>query len=272
MTVRAVLSMILIALIPALCIAGGLSPALEILESAMESFEAGDYSSARVSLEQLWHRMPHKHGLGYDLALAMLLEDSTRTACDSILSMLPDSFESVSSDSMASARAAAMLASGMDGLDSGKVQSAVAILRNKCVSPPGATPEDLWNLEVALDWLRDQSQSDGGGQEEQQEDQGQSGEDQQEEQPSGGGQEEDGREPPPDDREEHPEEESRDAAGEERQERMDELEEMLESLVSQQGEMTPEEAQAILDLIEEAPVEQDSTSGRRGAQPAGPEW
>ena len=255
-------------------------PPLDRFDEAMRLIESGQINDAREILADLRERMPHKPGLAYDLALLMFME-GTYPAADSIIASLPaDGFEGVSADSMTAARAASAIASGMELVDAGKVSGGVSLLRQMCIRNGGLSSEDAWNLEVALDWLREnEPPPSGGGQgenaegeqeeeEEERDDDGSGGDESEEEQPDSG-QQEDGQ---PDRGEGQDEETPEDGSAEPAREgtTMEDLEAMLDSIAGDR--MTPEEARAILDLIEEAAEAADTTSGVRSGGTIGPEW
>ena len=223
-------------LMAAAILSGGMSPAAAA-EEALRMLSSGRPGEAAALLDSLSVRMPHNHRLSLDLA-ASLFADSAFSAADSTVDGLvpgEDGLE-VPADTLSSAAAAASLAASMLAEDYGGVSAAADTLRSLIACRGDPAGVDAANLEAALLWLRSHEppppQEGGGGEsqdEEQQEDGNQS-------QQQGEG-----------DRQERQQTDQGEQSSQQQQERSGESE-----VPDMPGEMTPEMARRILDMVEEA--------------------
>ncbi|MCD4847368.1 MAG: hypothetical protein K8R76_04175 [Candidatus Aegiribacteria sp.] len=216
-----------------------LAPA-ELAEIAAQYFLDEQYSSAIGALSELFSRMPERGRILYNLASSQFMADSLSVA-DSILSM---DITDVGDDTLMLARDLTSLALAIKENDYAGVESSVHFLRT-AVSDGLSLKCENTGLEAGLNWLdnheppedqQDQSE-DQQDQNEDQQDQSEDQQDQSEDQQDQSEDQQDEQQPPP-----------------------------------QITEMTPEQAQAILDLVEDSNQAEDSTGAKKMGYPAGPIW
>lgn len=245
---------------------------LDLYNNAMNSFESGNYDDAAIYLSELADRMPHKPRLIYNFALAVFSNEEYHLA-DSLIASLD--VDRINEDSLLSAQAATILARGIEEENYQAVAASADILKDICVNQPAEN--DIWNLETALDWLRDHeppepesenSQDEGEGEDEQQQDEtddagegdSENTDDQQDNEP-----EQDQEDSESDERDN----ENQDA--EQESNREEQLEDLLDEFQNREQEMTQEAARAILDMVTEADLA-DSTRGSRVLDISGQDW
>ena len=205
----------------------------ELADMAADLFINEQFSESSAIWNELWSRMPHRSRIAYNLAASMFMMDSL-AAADSTLMLVSDG---VNADTLASAIALTDLALAIQMDDYGGVENAVSTLIDNISY--GLSPDcERIALEAGLNWLNnheppeDQNQD----QQDQNQDQQDQNEDQQDQNEEQQDQNEEQPQPPP-----------------------------------QVDEMTPEQAQAILDLIEESLL-QDSIDVGKAGRPSGPVW
>jgi hypothetical protein len=223
-----------------------------VYDTAMEYLEAGQLELAYAAFSEIVARMPHLGRARYDAA-GVASEMESWAGADSLLA--PGEL-GVEPDSTASAEAAVLLGSSISAGDYGGVERALGMLRERILD--GAPFDcDLTNYEVALNWLRnneppeDQSQDQSEDQQDQSEDQQDQSEDQQ-------------------DQSEDQQDQSEDQQ-DQSEDQQDQSEDQQEAPPPpSQGEMTEEDAQRILDLVDEA--EPTDEEGAKGYTTTGPVW
>ena len=231
-------------------------PLSEVYTAALELLEAGELEAAAGAFAEIMERMPHQGRARYDAAAA-IFELGGHAVSDSLVSM---GELGVGADSASSAAAAVLLATSIDAEDYAGVEEAYGRL---CEIVTGELPPhecDLVNLEVAINWLRnhDPPQDQSEDQQDQAEDQQDQSEDQQD-------QSEDQQ-----DQSEDQQDQSEDQSEDQQDQSEDQQEEQSPPPPSQ-GEMTEEDAQRILELVEEAEPP-DSDEGAKGYTTSGPVW
>ncbi|GEM_PF-1595692 len=247
----------------------GTSPS-ELAREAVSLMLEGDYAGASEILEELHTRMPHNGGITYNLA-ATLFADGRFDDADSLLAGIKE--EDVNADTLRAASILNRLALAIENEDYGGVEKTVQELED-IIGKGKSLPSEITALEAGLNWLenheppedesnQDEEEGGGGGEGEEEKEEDKSGEEQQNENEAGGQQED---------------QESRDESGADNGNRQDD-EETRQSQSPQPpppprvGELTPEQARAILDLVgEETPLPSDSTQGWSGGYQSGPPW
>jgi hypothetical protein len=214
----------------------------ELAGMASEMYLDGHFAEASEIWQELLSRMPHRGRIAYNLAASQFMMDSLSIA-DSSLSLIS---EGIGEDTLACANALTNLAAAIQMNDYGGVENAVNILRGNISD--GISPEcERTGLEAGFNWLEnheppedqnEDQQDQNEDQQDQNEDQQDQNEDQQDQNEDQQDQNEDQPQPPP-----------------------------------QIDEMTPEQAQAILDLVEENQQPEDSTGATKsGYSAGGPVW
>ncbi|NOQ22542.1 MAG: hypothetical protein GQ565_07825 [Candidatus Aegiribacteria sp.] len=204
----------------------------ELADMAAELFINGHYAEASEIWNELLSGMPHRSRIAYNLAASRFMMDSP-AAADSILSLVSGDVEE---DTLASAVALTDLALAIQMDDYGGVENTVRILIENISD--GVSPEcERIGLEAGLNWLKNHEPSDDQqGQNDNQQDQSDDQQDQSDDQQDQN-QSEERPQPPP-----------------------------------QIDEMTPEQAQAILDLVEESRQPEDAADTGKTGRPSGPVW
>ncbi len=218
------------------------APPAEVAAEAEQLLSEGAYGEAAELLSGLADRMPHDGRVSYNLAAALFGAGSF-AAADSVLAGDP---EGVPEDTMSVASTLASLAASMQGEDYAGVEAAAETLTG-AVSGGEGSPRERTALEAALNWLEAHEPPESEDREDEQDRQEEDEQDRQEED------EQDRQEEPPDG----------EGDGEE------------ESEVGpppELGEMTPEQARAVLDLVEEAEAEEDSNEAGAAGYGGGPFW
>ncbi len=213
---------------------GSATAPAELADRAAELFLNGQYAEASEIWNELLSVMPHRSRIAYNLAASQFMMDSLAAADSSLLLVRGD----IEEDTLASAVSLTDLALAIQMNDYNGVESSVSVLADNISD--GVSPEcKRIGLEAGLNWLHnheppeDQCQD----QQDQNEDQQDQNEDQQDQNEDQQDQNEEQPQPPP-----------------------------------QIDEMTPEQAQAILDLIEENQLPEDSTGTAKAGLPSGPVW
>ena len=234
--------------------AGNPSPA-ELADMATESFLNGQYTEASEIWNELLSRMPYRSRIAYNLAASMFLMDSPAGA-DSVLTLVSGD---VDSDTLACAVALTELALAIQMEDYGGVESTVSILIENISD--GLSPDcERRGLEAGLNWLDNHDPPD--DQNEDQQDQNEDQQDQNEDQQDQNEDQQDQNEDQQDQNEDQQDQ---------NEDQQDQNEEQPQP-PPQIDEMTPEQAQAILDLIEESQQHEDSTGSGKTGLPSGPVW
>jgi flagellar biosynthesis GTPase FlhF len=229
----------MILLLMILQLQSNLAPA-ELAEIAEQYFLDEQYSSAIGAWSELFSRMPERGRILYNLASSQFLADSL-SAADSVLST---DITDVGEDTLMLARKITSLALAIQENDYAGVESSVNALRNAVADGLSLQCEKT-GLEAGLNWLdnheppedqQDQNE-DKQDQNEDQQNQNEDQQDQNEDQQDQNEDQQNEQQPPP-----------------------------------QINEMTPEQAQAILDLLEDTSHAEDSTGTKKIVYPAGPIW
>lgn len=219
---------------------------------AAELYEQGSLLESAGAWADLLERLPASGPIAYNLAAALFGSDSLEAAA----AILDGDLTSVDPDTLEAARRVTETAAAMATEDFGGVESAVEALR-QALSDGLSMDCERQALEAGINWLAlheppppedQQNPEDSGEQEDQEEQEG--GED------SSG------------DQEEQPGDEGEEPGDPGDQESGDEEEPGTPPPV---GEMTPEQAQAILDLVEDVQPG-DSAGVKAGAPLGGPVW
>lgn len=235
-------------LMAAAILSGGMPPGAAAEEALRILSEGRPYEAAAV-LDSLSVRMPHNHRLALDLAAALFADSAFSRADSTVDGLVPgEGFLEVPLDTLSSAEAATSLAASMAAEDYGGVSAVADTLRSLLARRGDPAGVDAHNLEAALLWLRSHEpppQEGGGGDSQHEEQQGE-GQDQQQ-----GGE----------NREDRQQAEQQEGA--ERQQE----EEPAETEVPQvPPEMTPEMAQRILDMVDEASPGDTLKAGAAGGR------
>ncbi len=216
------------------------SPA-ELAETAEQYFLDEQYSSAIGAWSELFSRMPERGRILYNLASSQFMADSLSSA-DSILST---DITDIGVDTLMLARDLTSLALAIQDNDYAGVESSVHSLRIS-VSDGFSPLCGKTGLEAGLNWLDNHDPPE--DQQDQNEDQQDQNEDQQDQN-----------------------EDQRDQNEDQQDQNEDQQNEQQPP--PQIDEMTPEQAQAILDLVEYSSQAEDSTGTKKtGGYPAGPIW
>ncbi|MCK5115162.1 MAG: hypothetical protein KAR44_01090 [Candidatus Aegiribacteria sp.] len=230
----------------------------ELADMAAESFLNGQYTEASEIWNELLTRMPHRSRIAYNLAASMFLMDSP-AAADSTLTLVSGD---VDADTLACAVALTDLALSIQMEDYSGVENTVDILIENISD--GLSPEcERKGLEAGLNWLSNHDPPD--DQNEDQQDQNEDQQDQNEDQQDQNEDQQDQNEDQQDQNEDQQDQ------NEDQQDQQDQNEEQPQP-PPEIDEMTPEQAQAILDLIEENQQPQDSTGKVKTGLPSGPVW
>ncbi|MCD4776664.1 MAG: hypothetical protein K8S15_11525 [Candidatus Aegiribacteria sp.] len=217
----------------------------ELAGMASEMYLNEHFAEASEIWQELLLRMPHRGRIAYNLAASQFMMDSLSIA-DSSLSMISGD---IAEDTLACANALTDLAAAIQMNDYGGVENSVNILRENISD--GISPEcERTGLEAGFNWLDNhEPPEDQQDQNEDQQDQNEDQNDQNEEQQ---------------DRNEDQQDQNDD--------QQDQGEEQRQP-PPQIDEMTPEQAQAILDLVEDNQQPDDSTGTTKSGYPAGgPIW
>ena len=237
------------------------SPA-ESADMAAELFLNGRYSEAYDIWSDLLSRMPHRSRLQYNLAASQFMMDSLSSA-DSTLAFAPGD---VDADTLACAVALTDLALAIQMEDYSGVEGAVSILIDNVSD--GLSPEcERSGLEAGLNWLHNHEPP-----EDQNEDQQDQNEDQQDQNEDQQDQNEDQQDQNEDQQDQNEDQQDQNEDQQDQNEDQQDQSEEQPQPPPQIDEMTPEQAQAILDLIEENQQPEDSTGTGKMGLPSGPVW
>jgi hypothetical protein len=212
---------------------------------ASEMYLDGHYAEASEIWRELLSRMPHRGRIAYNLAASQFMMDSLSIA-DSSLSMISGG---IGEDTLACANALTDLAAAIQMNDYGGVENAVKILSENISD--GISPEcERTGLEAGFNWLENHEPPE--DQQDQDDDQQDQNDDQQDQN------------------------ENQQDQNDDQQDRSDDQQDRSEEQPQpppQIDEMTPEQAQAILDLVEENQLPEDSTGAvKAGYSAGGPIW
>ena len=234
---------------------GSTTAPAELADMATVFFQNGQYIEASEIWSDLLSRMPQRNRIAYNLAASIFQMDSTAEA-DSILMLV---LEDVDTDTLACAVALTDLALAIQMEDYGGVESSVGILIDN-ISDGLSFDCERHGLEAGLNWLRNHEPP-----EDQNEDQQDQNEDQQD-------QNEDQQDQNEDQQDQNEDQQDQNEDQQDQNEDQQNPNEELPQPPPQIDEMTPEQAQAILDLIEENQQAEDSTGKSKVALPSGPVW
>ena len=217
----------------------------ELANMASEMYLDGHFTEASEIWQELLSRMPHRGRIAYNLAASQFMMDSLSIA-DSSLSMISGG---IGEDTLDCANALTDLAAAIQMNDYGGVENAVNILRVDISN--GISPEcERTGLEAGFNWLLNHEPP------EDQEDQNENQQDQSEDQQN-----------PNEDQQNRSEDQQN--PNENQQDQGEEQPQPPPRI----DEMTPEQAQAILDLVEENQLSEDSTgAAKAGYSAGGPIW
>jgi len=241
-------------------------PLAHVYQTGMESLLEGDHERALEAFVEIMNRMPHDGRARFDAA-AVLFELEFYAEADTLVSA---GDLAVEADSAASASYATLLGRSIELGDYEGVQSSFEGLRE--ILSGGESREcDRTNYEVALNWLRnneppeEQGDGDSDSDSDDQSDQTEDSEDSEDSQDDQDQQSDDGGDP--DDSEDQ---------SEDQEDQSDEQDEQDEQEASpppppSRGEMSEEDAERILELVEEAEPP-DSSGGGKAYVPGGPVW
>ncbi len=245
--------MILLLLL-ALQLVSNTAPA-ELADMATELFLNGQYAEASEIWNELLSGMPHRSRIAYNLAASRFMMDSL-AAADSSLSLVRGDIEE---DTLASAVSLTDLALAIQMNDYNGVESSVSVLADNISD--GVSPEcERIGLEAGLNWLENHEPP-----ENQNEDQQDQNEDQQD-------QNEDQQDQNEDQQDQNEDQQDQNEDQQDQNEDQQNQNEEQPQPPPQIDEMTPEQAQAILDLIEENQLPEDSTGAAKAGRPSGPVW
>ncbi|MBD3277390.1 MAG: hypothetical protein GF388_03735 [Candidatus Aegiribacteria sp.] len=223
----------------------------EMAAMASELYSEGRYSESAEIWSQLLQRMPHRGRIAYNAAAALFNLEEFQLA-DSILSGAGQ--DTVGEDTLTAAESLTGLALAISTEDYGGVQQAVSDL-SESVASGGSFRSQRIGLEAGLNWLDHheppEDQQDNQDQEDQQQDDQQDQQDDQDQE----------------DQQQDDQQEQQDDQDSQAQEDQDQPQPPPEI-----GEMTPQQAQAILDLVEENAQPEDSTAAGKAGIPSGPVW
>jgi len=245
---------------------------------ASESFLSGDYGNAAALYLDLLSRMPHMERLAYNGAAALFQLDSLALA-DSLLRGI--SPESVEPDTLNPALATAGLARAIAMEDYGAVQSSVNTLRDLISS--GISRNFMKTaLEAGINWLNhheppeDQQNQDNQDNQDQDDSQDQDESQDREDSQDQNDQDQSDSEDQEDQDQDQDDQDQSDSEDQEDQDQDDREQDDSPDQAPQPppsiDEMTPEQAQAILDLVEEDQAAEDSLSAGKAGFNQGPVW
>jgi hypothetical protein len=240
------------------------TPLYDLYMEASALVAGGNYQESAEVFTEILERMPDSPRAAYNYALSCFVTNDY-PAADSLLSDFPrDVFME---DTLLAARSSARLGNAMTGGDYAGVQSVVEMLL-----PEISTGESCGNLrqnyEVALKWLMqneppppedNQDQQDNNNQDQSDDNQDQSDDGSPDENQSDDNQDEN----QPDDNQDQPDNGGQD-------EDQSDRDESNQPPPPTDSGMTPEVAQMILDMVEEADA--DTTSGSKGEVIGVPSW
>lgn len=228
------------------------APASELGDTAMELFSQDDYTGALTVLQELFSRMPHNGRIAYNLAAAGFMVESFPEA-DSLLRTVSGD---VPEDTLSTAMALTALAMAIQADDYGAVETAVETL-GRNISAGDSPRCERTGLEAGINWLENHDPP-----EEQEDQQDQEDQEEQEDQEDQSNDQEE--------QEDQQDQEDQSDDQEEQEDQQDQEDDTPQPPPSME-EMTPDQARAILDMVEEDQP-QDSTGAGKAGQPTGPVW
>jgi len=239
----------------------GPTPA-ELADTAAEYYLNCQYAEASEIWGELRSRMPHHSRIAYNLAASFFQMDSPLEADSALTSVSGD----VDEDTLASALALTGLSLAIQMEDYGGVESAVSTLIENISD--GVSPDcERTGLEAGLNWLSNHDPPD-----DQSDDQQDQNDDQQDQSDDQQDQNEDQQDQNEDQQDQNEDQQDQNEDQQDQNEDQQDQNEEQPQPPPQIDEMTPEQAQAILDLIEENQQAQDSTGKAKAALPSGPVW
>ena len=233
----------------------------ELAAMASELYSDGRYSEALEIWQNLLARMPHRGRIAYNLAASQFMINSFSEA-DSTLSFLSDD---VGEDTLSTAVTLTDLALAIQNEDYGGVEKTVNDLRSG-ISDGISLESERSGLEAGLNWLdnhdppEDQQDQSDDQQDDSEDDQQDDSEDDQQDQSDDQQDDSDDQQDQSDDQQDDSEDDQQDQSEEQPQP------------PPQIDEMTPEQAQAILDLVEENQMPEDPTGKNKTGIQSGPAW
>lgn len=211
----------------------GRTPLLNLYLEAVEQVEAGMYDESTVGFDEIFTRMPDNNRAVYNHVISCLVTGDLSTA-DSLLSIFPDTV--FMGDTLIEARSSARLGNAMTNNDYAGVQSVVEMLL-PVVSSGESSTRIRQNYEVALKWLmQNEPPPPEENQQESEDNEDQQDEKQDENENQENGEDENNSPEKPDNTEED------------------------QPPPPTESEMTPEVAEMILDMVEEAQADTADTS------------
>ena len=210
----------------------------ELARTASQLYLNGQYSEASEIWQELISRMPQRGRIAYNLAASQFMMDSL-AAADSSLSMAAGD---IGEDSLAAANALTSLALGIQMEDYNAVQNAVNALKSN-ISDGSSLHSERSGLEAGLNWLENHEPP------EDQQNQDQQNQDQQ-----------------------NQDQQDQDQQNQDQQNQDQQNQDQQPQVPPKIEEMTPEQAQAILDLVEDNQEPEDSTGTKKAGYSGGPVW
>lgn len=233
-------------------------PASELGDTAVDLFSQDDYAGAFTVFRELFSRMPHNGRIAYNLAASGFMLESFPEAD----SLLRNAIGDVPEDTLSTAMDLTALAMAIQADDYGAVETAVENL-SRSISAGDSPRCERTGLEAGMNWLENHEPPEDQQDQEDQEDQDDQSDDQEEQQ------DQDDQSDDTDDRSD--DQEDQQDQDDQSDDREDGEEEDSPQPPPSMDEMTPEQAQAILDMVQEDQP-QDSTGTGKAGQPAGPVW
>jgi len=242
-------------------LAAGNSPLLEVYLDALNLWASGELEGASALFGEIAERMPHAPRAVYNLA-ALAGRNGLWGRADTLMTAL-QGWEDMGGDSLFDARVSASLGRAIVEDDCRGVREQLETMLPVVVA---GTADSITrhNYEVALRWLSQQEPPPRDESRDRQDEENREDEQQDED--------EEGREDEQRDGEDREDEQQQGEDGEDREDdRKDRGEETPQSAPPEAGEMTPEEAQRILDMVEEAePMGDKNAYG--AVVPGAPDW
>ncbi len=243
-------------------------PASETGQRAVDLYNQGDYQQAGQIFQELFQRMPNNGRIAYNLA-ASLFQTGNFGASDSLLAGIGDE---VSEDTLASAQTLNALAAAISGEDYGGVQSSVNSLR-RMLSDGTSSASERTGLEAGINWLDNHEPPDDQQNNQNQDQNNQNNQDQNnqdnQDQNNQDNQDQNNQDNQDQDNQDNQDQNNQDNQDQNNQDNQDQ--DNGQAPPPSVDQMSPEQAQAILDLVQEGQPEDSTGVGKLGA-PAGPVW
>jgi Mg-chelatase subunit ChlI len=235
-------------------------PLLDLYNQAEALVEDGGYEESAALFNDILSRMPDNSRAVYNHAVSFLAAGDVHTA-DSLLSILPDGV--FLEDTLLEARSSAKLGNAIASKDYAGVQSVVEMLL-PAVSGGQSSQGIRQNYEVALKWLSQNEPPPPEDNQDQSDDSSDQNEDQSDDNQDQSDDNSDQNEDQSDDNQDQSDDNSN------QDENQSDSEEDDQPPPPARPEMTPEVAQMILDMVEEAQA--DSTDGTINGAIGVPNW